>query len=100
MSNLKARESLERAKRIFLEKPAVGRKPNTAATAVWREGLILRGIRSSGRTGSHGHAGADGRYGRRFKPGMAFAGRNGFVRRHLDRDACRPAYGIALSARK
>jgi uncharacterized OsmC-like protein len=39
MSNLKARESLERAKRIFLEKPAAGRRPNTAATAVWHEGL-------------------------------------------------------------
>jgi len=39
MSNLQARESLERAKRLFLEKPAAARKPNTAATAVWRDGL-------------------------------------------------------------
>ena len=39
MSNLSARESLERARRLFLEKPAAGRRPNTAATAVWREGL-------------------------------------------------------------
>jgi uncharacterized OsmC-like protein len=39
MSNLAARESLERARRLFLEKPAVARKSNTAATAVWRDGL-------------------------------------------------------------
>ena len=39
MSNLQARESLERAKRLFPEKPAAARKPNTAATAVWRDGL-------------------------------------------------------------
>jgi len=39
LSNLQARESLERAKRLFLEKPAAARKPNTAATAVWRDGL-------------------------------------------------------------
>lgn len=40
MSNLRARESLERAKRLFLERPAAAKKPNTAATAVWREGLV------------------------------------------------------------
>lgn len=39
MSNLKARESLERAKRLFLEKPGAAKKPNAAATAVWRNGL-------------------------------------------------------------
>jgi uncharacterized OsmC-like protein len=39
MSNLGARESLERAKRLFLEKPAAARKANTAAMAVWRQGL-------------------------------------------------------------
>jgi uncharacterized OsmC-like protein len=39
MSNLAARESLERAKRLFLEKPAAARKPNAWATAVWRDGL-------------------------------------------------------------
>jgi uncharacterized OsmC-like protein len=39
MSNLAAREPLERAKRLFLEKPAVARKANTTATAVWRDGL-------------------------------------------------------------
>lgn len=39
MSNLQARESLERAKRLFLEKPAAARKPNTSAKAVWRDGL-------------------------------------------------------------
>jgi uncharacterized OsmC-like protein len=39
MSNLHAREPLERAKRLFLEKPAAARKPNAAATAVWRDGL-------------------------------------------------------------
>jgi uncharacterized OsmC-like protein len=39
MSNLQARESLERARRLFLEKPAAARKPNAWATAVWRDGL-------------------------------------------------------------
>lgn len=39
MSNLAAREPLERARRLFLEKPAFARKPNAAATAVWRDGL-------------------------------------------------------------
>lgn len=39
MSNLAAREPLERAKRLFLEKPVVAKKANTTATAVWRNGL-------------------------------------------------------------
>jgi len=39
MTNLQAREPLERAKRLFLEKPVAARRPNTAATAVWRNGL-------------------------------------------------------------
>jgi uncharacterized OsmC-like protein len=39
MSNIRARESLERAKRLFLERPAAAKKPNSAATAVWRDGL-------------------------------------------------------------
>jgi uncharacterized OsmC-like protein len=39
MSNLRAREPLERAKRLFLEKPAAARRPNTTATAVWQDGL-------------------------------------------------------------
>jgi uncharacterized OsmC-like protein len=40
MSNLRAREALERVQRLFLEKPAAARKPNTMATAVWRNGLL------------------------------------------------------------
>lgn len=40
MSNLIAREALERAKRLFLEKPGAAKKPNTTATAVWRDGLL------------------------------------------------------------
>lgn len=40
MSNLAARDTLERAKRLFLEKPAVAKRPNTTATAVWRDGLV------------------------------------------------------------
>lgn len=40
MSNLRAKEALERAQRVFLEKPAAAKKPNTMATAVWREGLL------------------------------------------------------------
>lgn len=39
MSNLRVRESLERARQIFLERPAAARKPNASATAVWRDGL-------------------------------------------------------------
>jgi uncharacterized OsmC-like protein len=39
MSNLASREALERARRLFLERPAAGRKPNTTAVAVWRSGL-------------------------------------------------------------
>lgn len=39
MSNLRARESLERAHRLFLERPAAAKKPNAMATAVWRDGL-------------------------------------------------------------
>src|SRR5687768_702057 len=40
MSNLRAREPLERARRLFLEKPGAAKKANTMATAVWREGLL------------------------------------------------------------
>lgn len=39
MSNLASREALERARRLFLERPAAGKKPNTTAVAVWRDGL-------------------------------------------------------------
>lgn len=39
MSNLSARAALERARRLFLEKPAAAKKPNAMATAVWRDGL-------------------------------------------------------------
>lgn len=39
MSNVSAREALERAHRLFLERPSAARKPNTPATAVWRDGL-------------------------------------------------------------
>jgi uncharacterized OsmC-like protein len=39
MSNLRAREPLERARQIFLERPADAKKANASATAVWRDGL-------------------------------------------------------------
>jgi uncharacterized OsmC-like protein len=39
MSNLRAREALERARRLFLERPTAARKANPAATSVWQEGL-------------------------------------------------------------
>jgi uncharacterized OsmC-like protein len=39
MSNLSAREPLERAQRLFLERPSAARNPNASATAVWRDGL-------------------------------------------------------------
>ena len=39
MSNLHARDALERAQRVFLEKPSAARKTNPMATAVWRDGL-------------------------------------------------------------
>jgi uncharacterized OsmC-like protein len=38
MSNLRAREPLERARQIFLERPAAAKKA-TSATALWRDGL-------------------------------------------------------------
>ncbi|HWX30317.1 MAG TPA: OsmC family protein [Steroidobacteraceae bacterium] len=40
MSNLQARDALERAQRVFLEKPAAARKAGAIATAVWRNGLF------------------------------------------------------------
>jgi uncharacterized OsmC-like protein len=40
MSNLQARDPLERARRVFLDKPAAARKVNPMATAVWRDGLL------------------------------------------------------------
>lgn len=40
MSNLQARDALERAQRVFLEKPAAARKTNAMATAFWRDGLL------------------------------------------------------------
>jgi uncharacterized OsmC-like protein len=39
MSNLRARDALERARRLFLERPSAARKPNATAKAVWQEGL-------------------------------------------------------------
>ncbi len=39
MSNLRARDALERARRLFQERPSAARKPNATATAVWQEGL-------------------------------------------------------------
>jgi uncharacterized OsmC-like protein len=39
MSNLRAREALERARRVFLDKPSAARKSNAKATAIWRDGL-------------------------------------------------------------
>lgn len=39
MSNLRARESLERARHVFLERPAAAKKANASATAVWHDGL-------------------------------------------------------------
>ncbi|MBN9267932.1 MAG: OsmC family protein [Hyphomicrobium sp.] len=40
MSNLRAKDALERAHRLFLEKPAAAKRPNAMATAVWRDGLL------------------------------------------------------------
>ena len=40
MSNLQARDALERVQRAFLERPAAERRTNTTATAVWRNGLF------------------------------------------------------------
>ena len=39
MSNLQARDALQRARQAFLERPGVARKATTPATAVWRGGL-------------------------------------------------------------
>ena len=39
MSNLQARDALQRARQAFLERPGVARKAGAPATAVWRDGL-------------------------------------------------------------
>jgi uncharacterized OsmC-like protein len=39
VSNLQARDALERARRIFFEKPSAALKANARATAAWRSGL-------------------------------------------------------------
>jgi uncharacterized OsmC-like protein len=39
MSNLRARESLERLHRVFLERPAAAKKSNPPASATWQNGL-------------------------------------------------------------
>lgn len=39
MSNLQARDALQRAQQAFLERPGVARKANAPANAVWRDGL-------------------------------------------------------------
>jgi uncharacterized OsmC-like protein len=39
VTNLLARDALERVKRVFLEKPAAARKPTAQATAIWRSRL-------------------------------------------------------------
>ena len=39
MSNLQARDALQRARQVFLERPGVARKANGSATAAWRGGL-------------------------------------------------------------
>ena len=48
MSNSRVRESLERLHRVFLERPAAGRKSNPPATATWQNGLRCEV------TGTHG----------------------------------------------
>ncbi len=40
MSNLRAKEAIERAHRLFSEKPGAAKRPNTTARAVWRDGLL------------------------------------------------------------
>ena len=48
MSNLRVRESLDRLHRVFLERPAAAKKPNSPATATWQDGLRCEV------TGAHG----------------------------------------------
>src|ERR1700712_534349 len=50
MSNLRARGALDRARHLFLECPAVARKPNASATAVWQDGLRCQIAGSGGET--------------------------------------------------
>ena len=58
MSNLGARDSLERAKRLFLQRPGP-RESRTRGDVVWREGLSAR-CRAPRRARDHRHAGAHG----------------------------------------
>lgn len=39
MSNLNAREALQRANKLFVARPEAAKKSNSQATAVWRDGL-------------------------------------------------------------
>ena len=49
MSNLQAREALERAQRLFRERPSAAIK-NVPATAVWQDGLECKISNPEGRT--------------------------------------------------
>ncbi len=63
MSNLRARDALERARQGFLDHPSAGRKPNAPATAVWRSGLQCEIAGPNGetaRTDMPGPMGGDG----------------------------------------
>ena len=86
MSNLRARESLERAQRLFLEKPAAARKPNAMATAVWRDGLSCEVAGPAGDkavTDMPEPMGGSGR----LQPRLAAARGHGFVRGDRHRHA-------------
>lgn len=48
MSNLRARQALERAHDLFLQRPSAALKPNTSATAMWRDGLRCEIVGPSG----------------------------------------------------
>jgi hypothetical protein len=98
MSNLQAREAIERAQGIFLDKPSAGRKPDTMATAAWRDGLLYE------ITGpAHEKAITDLPRRREVRAAaqsrLAAAGRHGFVHRYSNCHARRHARHRAEVAR-
>ena len=72
MSNLRAREALERLQRLFLERPSAARKATSSATAVWRGGLRCEISGSAGEKAVTDMPGSMGGEGTGPNPGWLF----------------------------
>ena len=69
MSNLHARESLERAQRLFLEKPAAAQKAQCDGDRGLARRPVVRDRGTAGEKAVNRHARADGRQRRGANPG-------------------------------